>query len=99
MLVDLLTGLLLLTGSGFLLVGGIGVLRLPDFYSRLHAAGIIDTLGMMLILAGLMIQGGFTLITVKLFMVMVLILFTGPSACHALARAALHAGYPAKLDE
>ncbi|MGZ0245577.1 MAG: cation:proton antiporter, partial [Alphaproteobacteria bacterium] len=66
--IDILSWALLLGGSFFLLVGAIGVLRLPDLYTRSHAAGITDTMGAILILLGLMLQGGFTLITAKLLM-------------------------------
>lgn len=55
---DVLSWILLLSGSAFALIGGIGVLRMPDVFTRLHAAGITDTMGAGLILAGLMFQGG-----------------------------------------
>lgn len=89
MLADIFSWLLLLAGGFFVIVGGIGILRMPDFCTRLHAAGITDTLGAMLILLGLMIQGGLTLITVKLILILLLLLFTSPTASHALAKAAL----------
>ena len=89
---DLASWLLLLAGSGFVLIGGVGVLRMPDFFTRLHAAGITDTLGAVLILFGLMIQGGLTLITVKLILILILLMFTSPTASHALAKAALTDG-------
>lgn len=81
---------LILGGSAFALIGGLGLHRLPDFFTRLHAAGITDTLGAGLILAGLMVQGGLTLVTVKLFLILGFLLFTSPTATHALAKAALH---------
>ena len=62
--VDILSWIFLIAGSVLVLTGGIGVLRLPDIYTRSHAAGITDTLGAGLILIGLMLQGGFTLVTV-----------------------------------
>ena len=64
---------LLLAGSFFCIVGGIGLIRLPDFFARIHGAGITDTLGASLVLAGLMVQAGLTLVTVKLVMVVVII--------------------------
>lgn len=88
-MLDILSWLLLLAGGCFSIIGGVGVLRMPDFYTRLHAAGITDTLGAMLILAGLMIQGGLTMITVKLVLILLFLLFTSPTASHALAKAAL----------
>ena len=51
---------LLLAGSFFCIVGGIGLIRLPDFFARIHGAGITDTLGASLVLAGLMVQAGLT---------------------------------------
>ncbi|MBE2294363.1 MAG: monovalent cation/H(+) antiporter subunit G [Phycisphaerales bacterium] len=88
-LIDGLSGLALLGGMFFMIVGGIGMLRLPDFYTRLHAAGIIDTLGAGLILLGLMLQAGWTLISVKLLLILLFLWFTSPTATHALVRAAL----------
>ncbi len=98
-IVDLLSWALLLTGSIFCLIGALGVLRLPDYFSRIHAVGILDTMGVGAMLTGLMLQGGFTLVTVKLGLILVFIMITGPTATHALARAALHDGYTPPLDE
>ncbi len=88
--VELLSWLALLGGLFFAVVGSIGLLRLPDFYTRLHASGMIDTLGMSLILLGLMLKAGWTLITAKLALICLFILITSPTATHALVRAALH---------
>ena len=87
-LIDIVSALMLLGGAFFVAVGGVGVFRLPDFYTRLHGAGITDTLGAGLILVGLTLQAGFTLATVKLLMILVFLLVTGPTSCHALAQAA-----------
>jgi multicomponent Na+:H+ antiporter subunit G len=86
--VEVLSWVLILAGSVFVIVGGIGVLRLPDFYTRIHAAGITDTLGSWLILLGLMLHEGFTLNTGKLAMLLFFLLATSPLASHALAKAA-----------
>jgi multicomponent Na+:H+ antiporter subunit G len=88
-LIDLLSWLILLGGVAFALIGSVGLLRMPDFYTRLHAAGITDTLGAGLILLGLMLQAGWTLISVKLLLILIFLWFTGPIATHALSRAAL----------
>jgi len=77
-------------GLFFIVVGSIGVLRFPDVYTRLHAAGMTDTMGAGLVLIGLSFQEGLTLITVRLLMIWAFLLFTSPIATHALARAALH---------
>ncbi len=89
---DLVSALLLAGGSAFLLIGAVGVLRFPDFYTRLHPAGLTDTAGAGLIIAGLMVESGFNLITAKLVLVLILIVFTSPVSCHATSRAALAAG-------
>ncbi len=79
----------LLAGGIFGIIGGIGLLRFPDFYSRLHAAGITDTLCALLIVAGLLIQAGIALPSIKLLLILLFLLFTAPTASHALARAAI----------
>ncbi|NJN45399.1 MAG: monovalent cation/H(+) antiporter subunit G [Candidatus Competibacteraceae bacterium] len=88
-LLDLLSWLTLLSGAFFVIVGGIGVMRLPDFYTRLHAAGITDTLGAGLIILGLLFQAGLTQVSIKLLLILMFLWFTSPTATHALARAAL----------
>ncbi len=90
--VDLLSWLCLLGGGFFVLAGGIGVVRLPDVYTRSHAAGMTDTMGAGLILIGLMLQGGLTLITVKLALILVFIFFTSPTSTHALIHTAHASG-------
>lgn len=87
-LVDITSALLLIAGALFVLIGGVGVIRMPDVYTRLHAAGLTDTLGAILILLGLMVLGGFSLITVKLILILLFLLLTSPTASHALAKAA-----------
>jgi multicomponent Na+:H+ antiporter subunit G len=89
---DLLSWACLVAGGLFCVVGGVGLIRMPDFYTRMHAASVIDTLGAGLILCGLIIQAGLTLISVKLLMIGLLIFFASPTASHALAKAALTRG-------
>ncbi len=89
LLLDVLSWVCLLGGAGFLLVGAIGLLRFPDFYTRLHAVSVCDTMGAGLVLVGLMLQGGLSLVTVKLLLIFYFMLFSGPTAVHALAEAAL----------
>lgn len=91
-LLDILSAILLAAGSFFVIVGAIGLVRLPDVFSRMHGAGVADTLGAGLFVAGLMIQGGLTLITVKLFMILVFLFFASPTSSYALANAALSQG-------
>lgn len=96
--IDALSWALLLSGAVLSLIGGLGMLRLPDVYTRMHAASLTDTGGMMLIIAGLAVQAGLTLITAKLLFIMLFLLITSPTASHALARAALHDGVMPQLD-
>ena len=86
---EILSWICLLGGAIFLLIGAIGVLRFPDFFTRLHAVSVCDTLGAGLVLVGLMLQGGLSLVTVKLLLIFYFMIFTGPTAVHALAEAAL----------
>ena len=92
MVADVISWMLLLAGSFFAVVGGIGVIRMPDLFTRLHAAGVTDTGGAGLILVGLMFQGGFSLVTVKLLMILSFLWFSSPVSTYALARAALTGG-------
>ncbi len=84
--------LLLAGGAFFIFTGSLGVLRLPDVYARMHAAGMIDTLGATLTLAGMAVQGGWSLVTVKLFLICIFLFFTSPTATYAVANAALSQG-------
>ena len=91
-LIDAASALCLAGGGFFCLVGAVGLLRMPDFYTRVHAASVLETLGAGLLLVGLALQAGFTLITAKLAIIGLLIFFTSPTAAHALAKAALARG-------
>ena len=89
---DGLSWILLLLGGGFVLVGGIGVIRMPDLYTRMHAASLTDTLGTLCILGGIGLQAGLTLASIKLAAIAIFLLLTGPTATYALANAALMSG-------
>lgn len=78
---------------------GLGFCGSPDFYSRMHGGGITDTLGAGLVLVGLMVQGGWSLITVKLILILLFLLLTSPTGTHAVARAAFASGLKPQLDE
>ena len=86
-------------GGLFCIVGAVGMLRMPDFYTRMHAASVIETLGAGLVIAGLMLLGGLTLESAKLAILALLIFFASPTATHALARAAHVRGLEPVLDE
>lgn len=84
--------LLTLGGLFFLLVTTVGVLRLPDFFTRVHAIGKADTLGSMLFLAGLALHNGLNVNSLKLLLIVVFVLVANPAAAHALTRAGLRVG-------
>lgn len=96
-LIDALSWILLAGGAAFCLIGALGLLRMPDFYTRMHAASVTDTLGAGLVLLGMMLQAGLGLVTVKLVFIALLLFFTSPTATHALARAALVRGVQPRL--
>ena len=99
LVVEIAGWIFLLLGSFFCVVGGVGLLRLPDFYSRLHGGGITDTLGAGLILIGLMIQSGINLVTIKLIMIVFFLYLTSPTATHAIAKAAHISGLKPMLED
>jgi len=90
--IDALSWILLTLGGVCVLIGGIGALRLPNLYTRIHAASLTDTMATLLIFTGIMLQAGFTLASLKLLAIMVFLLLTGPTATYALANAALLSG-------
>jgi multicomponent Na+:H+ antiporter subunit G len=96
---DSLGGILVVGGAGFMVIGAIGLFRMPDVFTRMHAASVGDTLGVGLILVGLMIVAGLSLVTVKLLFLGVFVALANPVATHALARAALHAGVKPMLGD
>lgn len=91
-------GLLLIGGTAGV-IGGLGLIRFPDFYSRLHGAGVTDTLCAICIVFGLVLQSGISLLTLKLLLILLFLLFTAPTASHALARAAMVDEVEPILDE
>ena len=96
---EILSWLLMLTGATMLVIGAIGVVRLPDVFARMHGAGIIDTMGACSVMIGFMFQAGLTIVTIKLALIVVFIIFTSPTSTHALAQAALHGGVRPQLDK
>ena len=89
---------LLISGGVFSVIGGIGIVRLPDFFSRLHGGGITDTAGAALVIFGLMVAAGWTLVSVKLAMILFFLFIASPSSCHALAKSALFWGLRPELE-
>lgn len=97
--IDALSWAALLAGAFFCIVGTVGLVRMPDFYTRMHGASVTDTLGAGLILAGLILQAGLTLVAAKLVVIGLLLFFTSPTASHALARAAFVRGVEPLLHD
>ncbi|MFA6267324.1 MAG: monovalent cation/H(+) antiporter subunit G [Pseudolabrys sp.] len=89
-IIEVASWVLILAGSFFTVVGAFGLLRMPDIYTRMHAASVTDTLGVGLLAFGMMLQAGFGLATLKLIFLLILFLFTGPVVTHALAQVCLH---------
>ena len=92
LLLDIASWLLLSAGGVFVFIGGLGALRMPDLYTRMHAASVTDTIGPALIIIGIILQAGLTLASVKLVAILLFLLVTGPTASNALASASLLAG-------
>jgi len=91
-LFDTLSWVLLTLGGFSVLIGGIGALRMPDLYTRMHAASVTDSLGAILVILGIMLQAGWSLATIKLVAILLFLLLTSPTSSNALASAALLAG-------
>ena len=84
--------ILLFSGFFFLIVAAVGVMRFPDFYTRIHAAGKGDTLGIGLFVLGLAVYNGFNLVSLKLLLVVLFVFLANPIGCHVLSRAAFRSG-------
>ncbi len=98
-LIDIASWAALVVGGFLIFAGAVGLVRFPDLYTRMHAASVTDTGGAGLVLLGLMLQAGFTLVTVKLVLILWFLLFTGPVASHVLAKAALHGKLEPRVAE
>ena len=97
---EIVAYVLIFSGTAFCLIGAVGVLRFPDVYSRMHSAGITDTLGALLVLLGLMLLAGVSLAGAKLLFILAFLWLASPTATHALAKAARHGGVlPMVTDE
>lgn len=96
---DIISWPLILAGCFFILTGAFGLIRMPDIYTRMHATSVIDTLGAGLLFVGLMVQAGFTLVSLKLLIILFLFFLIGPVSSHAVAQVALRAGIKPQLKE
>lgn len=79
----------MVAGAFFMVSGSLGILRMPDFFSRLHPAGVIDSFGAPLILLGAAVHFGFSFITAKIILLILLLLITNPTATHILSQSAI----------
>jgi multicomponent Na+:H+ antiporter subunit G len=89
----------ILLGSFFTIVGAFGLVRMPEIFTRMHAASVTDTLGVGFLILGMGLQAGLGLVTLKLLFLLALFVFTGPVVTHALAQACLHEGIKPLLAE
>ena len=92
MFIDILSIIAISLGCLLSLIGGLGILKLPDMFTRLHAVGITDTLYSFLILLGLALQAGIGLVLFKILFVFMFLLFTSPVSSFALANNAWRYG-------
>lgn len=99
LIINILSSILLFLGIFLGISGAVGLFRFPDFYTRMHAAGITDTLCTACIIAGLILQAGITLIAVKLILIFLFTWYTSPAAGHALIKAAHKTGLKPFLDK
>lgn len=99
LLVEIASWLLIIAGSFFTVVGAVGLVRMPEVFTRMHAASVTDTLGVGFLILGMMLQAGFSLATLKLLILLALFFFTAPVVTHALARACLQEGIEPQLVE
>lgn len=98
-IIDALSWACILLGSFFTVVGAFGLVRMPDVFTRMHAASVTDTLGVGFLILGMGLQAGLSLVTLKLLLLLALFFFTGPVVTHALAQASLHEGIQPILNE
>ena len=99
MLVEIFSWLFIFLGSFLLLTGSLGLIRLPDFWSRLHGASISDTGGVLFLILGMMLHATTIWIFFKLLAIAVFIFISSPTASHAIANAAfVTLGYKKKRE-
>ena len=98
-LLDVLSWVPLVWGAFFVFIGGVGVLRFPDLFTRLHATSVTETLGAGLLLLGMLMQAPDWLVAIKVVLLAGFLFVTSPTAAHALAKAALHGGVRPKGED
>jgi len=98
MIIEILSDMCLLFGGIFTLTGAIGLLRLPNFFTRLHAASVTESLAAPLLIVGIILDTGFTLDSAKLVLIIIIMVVANPTITHALCRAAAHGGVNPDMD-
>jgi len=92
LVVDIASWILFAIGGGLIIIGGLGMVRLPNFFTRLHASALVDTGGAAALLLGMALQAGWSMVTVKLVLIGIFLFFTSPTASHVVGHAALLGG-------
>jgi multicomponent Na+:H+ antiporter subunit G len=95
MIAGYISWIFLLLGGFSMVTGAMGILRMPDFYTRLHPAGLIDSLGAPLLLIGVILQNGFTLFSLKIVLLILFLMLTNSTATHVIAKSAMISGLAA----
>lgn len=90
---EIISALFMIGGAVFFLASAIGMLRLPDFYTRIHASGNSETLGCMLSFIGLVVYEGLTLTSLKMVMIFIIVFLANPIGSHILSKAAYKSGH------
>ena len=98
MILGMTSNIFLILGAFFALTGAVGLFRLPDFFTRIHAASVTDSIATIFIMIGLILRTEFDLVAVKLVFILIFVLLTSPTASHALAKSARHGGLVALAE-
>ncbi|MEO0341942.1 MAG: monovalent cation/H(+) antiporter subunit G [Pseudomonadota bacterium] len=97
--IDVVSWICILGGVFFSITGAFGVVRFPEFWTRLHASSVAESGGMILLVLGMCLQAGWGLVLVKLVLIGVFLFITGPTSTHAVANAALVSGEDPVIDD
>lgn len=90
LVLDVASWVCIALGACLAVVGALGLVRLPDVFTRMHAVSVIDTAGVGFLILGMALQAGLSLVTLKLIFLAALFFFTGPVVTHALAQVCTH---------
>lgn len=96
LIIEIISYIFISLGLFFMLTGAIGIVRMPDFFSRLHPAGMVDSIGAPLIFLGIILQEGFSFFSGKIVLLAIFMFITSPTASHAIAKSAFLCGLKPK---